>query len=156
MARRKENRKPLPRKAGWRDLPDELWGNIEPLVPPDPLSPDGGRPAKDHRTIMNGILYVLRTGCQWKMMPREYGSGSSVHRHFQRWARGKVFEWIWRFCLEEYDDLKGIDWRWQIIDSSTVSAPVKGGIRRGKTPRIEENSAPSGTCMWMGTASRSA
>jgi transposase len=156
MARREEHRNPLPRKPGWRDLPEGLWAKIEPLVPPDPQSPDGGRPPADHRTIMNGILYVLRTGCQWKMMPREYGSGSSGHRHFQEWARADVFEWVWRICLEEYDDLKGIEWRWQVVDSATVSAPVKKGIRRAKTPRIAENSGPSGMCMSMEMASRSA
>jgi putative transposase len=156
MKRRKENRKPLPRIVGWRDLPDEMWEKIAPFVPPDPQSPKGGCPAKDHRKIMDGILYVLRTGCQWKMMPREYGSGSTVHRHFQQWTRAFVFEWIWRVCLEEYDDLKGIDWHWQVADGATVSSPVKGGTPRGKIPRIEGNSEPNGTCMSTETVSHSA
>lgn len=156
MARRKENRRPLPRTSGWRDVPDEFWAKVEALIPTDSISAKGGRPPTDHRKIFNGILYVLRTGCQWKMLPREYGSGSTAHEHFQAWVRDGVFEWLWKTCLEEYDDLGGIAWRWQSIDSATVAAPVKGGIRRAKTPQIAGSSAPSDTCTWTATASRSA
>ena len=126
--RRVENRKPLPRKPGWRDVPDAFWKKVERFIPERPRSPKGGRPPTDRRTLLNGMLYVLRTGCQWKMMPREYGSGSVAHAHFQAWCRAGVFARIWKSCLEEYDDLKGIDWEWQSVDSASVSAPVKGGI----------------------------
>jgi transposase len=126
--RRRENRQPLPRRPGWRDIPEALWAKAARWIPDPPPSPKGGRPATPHRTILNGILYVLRTGCQWKMMPREYGSGSVAHTHFQLWTRTRVFRKLWALCLREYDDLKGIDWRWQAVDSATVSAPVKGAI----------------------------
>lgn len=128
MPRRKENRRPLPRKPGWRDVPEAFWALAEPLLPPDPVSPLGGRPPKPHRTILNGVLYVLRTGCQWKMLPREYGSGSVAHAHFQAWVKQGVFGRLWKLCLKEYDDLQGIDWKWQAVDSVSVSAPVKGAI----------------------------
>jgi transposase len=127
MPRRKKDRSPLPRRSGWRDLPDALWAQVAPLIPPDPRSPKGGRPPTDHRKILNGLLYVLRTGCQWKMMPCEYGSSSTAHEHFQVWVRRGVFAELWRRCLMEYDELKGIDWQWQAVDSVTVAAPVKGG-----------------------------
>ena len=91
MARNSKSRKPLPRKPGWRDVPDEFWAKVEPLLPKHVRSPKGGRPPTPHRTIFNGILYVLRTGCQWKMLPREYGSGSAAHEHFQKWTRGGDF-----------------------------------------------------------------
>jgi len=126
MPRRTENRQPLPRKPGWRDVPDDFWEFIAPLIPDVPVSPKGGRPSTPHRTILNGILYVLRTGCQWKMMPREYGSGTSAHAHFQGWVKKGVFGRVWKLCLKLYDDLKGIRWEWQAVDSATVSAPVKG------------------------------
>lgn len=125
--RRIENRQPLPRKPGWRDVPDEFWEKVEPLIPVRLRSPKGGRPPTDRRKLLNGMLYVLRTGCQWKMMPREYGSGSVAHSHFQEWCRAGVFARMWKACLREYDDLKGIEWKWQSIDSASVSAPVKGG-----------------------------
>jgi putative transposase len=62
------------------------------------------------------------------MMPREYGSGSAAHAHFQTWVRIGVFGRLWKLCLKEYDELQGIDWEWQAVDSATVSAPVKGAI----------------------------
>jgi len=129
--RRKENRKPLPRKEGWRDVPEEFWEIIKKFIPKGKKKKTKkGRPPADTRTILNGILYVLRTGCQWKMMPKEYGGGSTVHRYFQKWVKAGVFKKIWKYCLKEYDDLKGIKWEWQILDSQTVQSPVKGEKNR--------------------------
>jgi transposase len=78
------------------------------------------------------MLYVLRTGCQWKMLPREYYAGSTTHKYFQKWVQAGVFLKMWKMCLREYDDLKGVEWRWQVLDSQTVSAPVKGEKNREK------------------------
>ena len=149
MARNSKSRKPLPRKPGWRDVSDEFWAKVQPLVPEDPHSPKGGRPPTPHRTIFNGILYVLRSGCQWKMLPREYGSGSAAHEHFQKWTKAGIFAKLWRLCLLEYDCFKGIDWEWQSLDSVTVSAPVKGGTKRAKTRPIAVSSGPNGTLSSM-------
>lgn len=143
MARNTKPRKPLPRTSGWRDVSDEFWAKVEPLLPKHSRTPQGGRPPTPHRTIFNGILYVLRTGCQWKMLPREYGSGSTAHEHFQAWARAGTFAKLWKLCLHEYDDLKGIDWERQAIDSATVPAPVKGGIKRARTRPIAASWGPS-------------
>jgi putative transposase len=132
--RRKENRKPLPRIPGWRDIKDEFWEEIKDLIPhpKKKKKSKGGRPRLDVRKVMNGIFYVLRTGCQWKMMPKEYGSGSSAHRYFQRWVKAGVFRKMWKRCLQEYDELKGIKWEWQILDTQTVQSPVKGEKNRKK------------------------
>ena len=154
MARNLKPRKPLPRKPGWRDVSDEFWAKVQPLVPEDSRSPRGGRPPTPHRTILNGILYVLRTGCQWKMLPREYGSGSAAHEHFQKWTKAGIFSKLWRLCLLEYDRCKGIDWKWQSLDSVTVSAPVKGGIKQAKTRPIAVSSGPNGTLSSMVRESR--
>jgi transposase len=154
--RRREHRKPVKRRPGWRDVTDAFWAKAGPLVPDDPVSPRGGRPPTPHRTIFDGILYVLRTGCQWKMLPREYGSGSAAHAHFQQWRRAGVFAKLWAICLKEYDDLKGIDWQWQSVDSATVSAPVKKGIPWAPTRPTAASSAPSGTCIPTAAASLSA
>lgn len=144
-----------PRKRnGLREIPDDLWALIEPILPPDKPPGANGRPRVPNRTVLNGILYVLRTGCQWKMVPRQYGSGSTCHLRFQTWVRAGVFERIWRVCLRYYDDLTGIDWRFQSLDSATVSAPVKGGTRPEKTRRIAANWAPSGTPSRTPTAFR--
>ena len=69
-----------------------------------------GRPIVPYRKVMDGIVYVLRTGCQWKMLPREYGSGSTCHRRFQEWVEPDIFKKIWIRLLESYDDKKGINW----------------------------------------------
>ncbi len=65
-----------------------------------------GRPIVSCRKVMDGIVYVLRTGCQWKRLPREYGSGSTCHRRFQEWVRLGVFKKMWVKLLKEYDDKK--------------------------------------------------
>lgn len=135
--------KRTPKRNGLREIPDDLWLLIKPLLPPDKPPGSNGRPRVANRTVLNGILYVLRTGCQWKMVPREYGSGSTCHLRFQTWVRAGVFEKIQRRCLKHYDKLRGIDWQFQSLDSATVSAPVKGGTRPEKTPRIAANWAPS-------------
>ena len=137
-------RKPKKRN-GLRAIPDDLWELIEPLLPPDKPPGANGRPRVPNRTVLDGILYVLRTGCQWKMVPRQYSSGSTCHLRFQTWVRAGIFERIWRVCLKHYDNLKGIDWRYQALDSATVSAPVKGGTRPGKIRQTEGNRVPSGT-----------
>jgi transposase len=74
----------------WR-IPDELWQHIEPLLPKRRKSRKGGRPPLPYRQVFDGIFYVLRTGCQWKAVPPEFGSGSSLHRYFQRWVRRGLF-----------------------------------------------------------------
>jgi len=140
------------RRNGLREVPDDLWELIKPLLPPDKPPGANGRPRVLNRTVLNGILYVLRTGCQWKMVPREYSSGSTCHLRFQTWVRAGVFERIWRVCLRHYDELRGIDWRFQSLDSATVSAPVKGGIKPGKTRPIGGNWAPNGTTCRTPTA----
>ncbi len=147
-------RRKTKRRNGLREIPEDLWNLIEPILPPDKPPGANGRPRVPNRTVLNGILYVLRTGCQWKMIPREYSSGSTCHWRFQTWVRAGLFERIWRVCLRYYDDLKGIDWHFQSLDSATVPAPVKGGIRPEKTRPTAENWAPSDIPSRMPTASR--
>lgn len=77
--------------------------------------------------------------------PSAPAAGAPPHRYFQQWAEDGVFEDLWARCLEEYDELKGIDWQWQALDSLTVPSPVKKGTQRGIIRPIEANSAPNGT-----------
>ena len=76
--------------------------------------------------MIDGILYVLRTGCQWKMLPKEYGSGSTCHRRFQKWNSLDIFKKGWIKLLKIYDDLVGINWTWQSIDSISIKSPLGG------------------------------
>ena len=109
-----------------KKIPDELWDEIRLILPPEKPTNTIGRPAISFRKILDGIVYVLRTGCQRKMLPKEYGSGSTCHRRFQQWSISKVFERLWTRLLEVYDDVVGIQWKWQSLDSVSVKAPLEG------------------------------
>ena len=75
--------------------------------------------------VFEAIVYVLRTGCQWKALPKErFGSASSIHQYFLDWEKAGFFESLWRAGLAEYDDLEGVAWRWQSIDGSMMKAPL--------------------------------
>lgn len=115
------------------EIPDDLWQKIQPLLPKQKQAGTPGRPAIDFRIILNGILYVLRTGCQWKAVPRCFGSGSTLHRRFQQWVSHGVFEMSWVIMLEQYDRQHGIQWQWQSLDSTSVKAPL-GGQKTGANP----------------------
>ena len=140
----------------WR-LPDEVWAAIKPLLPPEKPPGTPGRPAVPLRQVLDGILYVLRTGCQgsplklrpscdsgWKAVPKEFGSGSTCHKRFQQWQRRGIFAQLWEKLLARYDELHGIKWHFQSLDSITIKAPL-GGRRRVRTPRTAGTRALSAT-----------
>ena len=81
---------------------------INDLLPHEKPRYTVGRPIISFRKVLDGILYVLRTGCQWKMLPKEFGSGSTCHRRFQQWVQLDIFKKIWIRLLEEYDNKIGI------------------------------------------------
>ena len=107
-------------------VPDKLWDEIKLLLPKEKSSDTVGRPVIPFRKVLDGILYVLRTGCQWKMLPQEYGSGSTCHRRFQQWNELDIFKKIWIRLLKIYDNLIGINWTWQSIDSISIKSPLGG------------------------------
>ena len=128
----------------WR-VPDDLWAQLEPLLPAPRPPGQRGRPQVPFRQVLDGILFVLRTGCQWKAVPKEFGSGSTCHKRFQEWQRSGAVTKLWAKLLARYDDLRGIQWRFQSLDSVIVKAPL-GGRRRVRTPRIGVNPAQKDTC----------
>ena len=113
-------------------ISDAFWEAIKDEVPERQRSaektykrkPGGGRKPLPKRQVLEGIFYVLRTGCQWKAVPKEYGAGSSIHRYFQEWEAAGFFERIWSKGLEQYDELEGIGWEWQSLDGCMVKAPL--------------------------------
>jgi len=107
-------------------IPDDLWNEIKNILPKEKPSKTVGRPIVPYRKVLDGILYVLRTGCQWKMLPKEYGSGSTSHRRFQEWNRLDIFKRIWIRLLKIYDNIVGINWTWQSIDSISIKSPLGG------------------------------
>jgi transposase len=124
----------------WR-VPDAMWERIGPLLPPEKAPGTPGRPVVPFRKVLDGILYVLRTGCHWKAVPAEFGSGSSTHRRFQEWEQAGVIDAIVELMLTWYDETCGIDWEWQSADTKMLPAPL-GGEETGPNPT---DRAKSGT-----------
>ena len=83
--------------------------------------------------MLDAIFYVLRTGCQWRALPRSLGASSTVHERFQGWVEAGVFRRLWTSGLLEYDDRVGIDWEWQAMDGAMTKAPL-GGESTGRNP----------------------
>ena len=114
------------------EVSEVFWSKVEPLVPKAKRAKDkeyqrrqgAGRKPIESRKIFEAIVYVLRTGIQWKALPKEYGSSSSIHRYFRKWEAAGFFLKLWRKGLAEYDDLEGIAWRWQSIDGAMTKAPT--------------------------------
>jgi transposase len=131
--------------AKYRTVPDELWAAVRPLLPPERPKPKGGRPRVPDRVVLAGILYRLRTGCQWKALPGEFSSGSTCHLRMQAWARAGVFTAAFEALVRRYDRRRGIQWQWTALDALIVKAP-KGGTSPGRTPRTGRSGAPSATC----------
>jgi transposase len=106
-------------------MPDALWADCRALLPPEKPPGTRGRPVVPFRQVLDGILHVLRTGCQWKAVPREFGSGSTVHARFQEWTRQGVWARLWAAQLRRYDAAHRIGWDWQSTDSATVPSPPR-------------------------------
>ena len=122
----------MARIQSW-EVSDEFWNIVEPLIPVKKRDSEkiykrkagGGRKPIPSRTIFEAILYVLRTGCQWKALPHErFGSPSAIHTHFMYWMKMGFFITLWRAGLAEYDEMEGIAWRWQSIDGAMIKAPL--------------------------------
>ena len=136
-------------------LPDEIWEFMEPLLPKRQKASNRGRKPLNLRKVANGVFYILRTGIQWKAVPREFGSGTSIHRYFQEWVEHGVFWKLWQQGLLEYDELEGIQWDWQSIDGSTTKSPLGGEKNReqsnGSLQALNQKKSYS---RWLGSASR--
>ena len=126
--------------AKYADIPEELWARIKVWIPPQKRSPKGGPYPIDDRRVMSGIVYRLRTGCQWDAIPAEFSSGSTCYRRFVQWRKAGVFVAAHVEMLLYYDGKVGIEWDWASLDSASVKAP-KGGISPVPTQPIAQNSA---------------
>ena len=130
------------------ELPDDLWRKIERLLPPDKPVGSVGRPALPNRQVVNGILFVLRSGCQWKGLKKEwYGASSSLHARFQDWCEAGVWKKIYRMMVKYYHKKRRIQWTWQAVDSKLVATPL-GGDQSGPNP-TDRAKAGSKRHLWV-------
>jgi putative transposase len=120
------------------EVPDEIWALIEQVLNEVyPAKPKGHRRV-NLRRVLNGIIFRLRTGCQWNRLPKQFGDDSTVHRHFQCWCELGVFARIWAMLVQACDAVGGVDWQWQAADAAIGKARM-GGDLVGRNPTDRGN-----------------
>ena len=102
-----------------------------------------GRKRVQPRRILDGIIFRMRTGCDWNRLPRELGDDSTIHQTFQRWVELGVLERIWAVLIEQCEELGAVDWEWQSTDRAMGKARLGGGTRRQPTDRGKAGSKRS-------------
>ena len=115
---------------------DELWEIIEPLLPPQPPKPEGGRPRVDDRCALTGIVFVLKCGIPWEMLPQEKmgcGSGITCWRRLREWLEeADVWQRLLGVLLDRFGEANRIDWSRASLDSASI--PAKRGSTNWSEP----------------------
>lgn len=133
-------------------LSDDLWAVVEPLLPPEPPKPNGGRPRVPDRAALTGILFVLRSGIPWEMLPPEMGCGSGMTcwRRLRDWHEAGVWAALHHALLDRLGVAGEIDWSRASLDAQAVPAPgtaKKGSVSpsapSARTRQIARNRARS-------------
>jgi transposase len=123
---------------------DELWALVAPLLPPEPPKPKGGRPRVPDRACLTGIIFVLKTGIPWEMLPPEMGCGSGVTcwRRLRDWQEAGVWDRLHQTLLDRLGEADRLDWSRASLDSASI--PAKRGVNSSeRIRRIGENRARS-------------
>ena len=127
-------------------IPDELWELIEPILPPprERRHRYPGRKPMDRRKALTGIVFVLKSGIPWEMLPKELGCGSgmSCWRYLRDWQKAGVWQKIHELMLARLNEADRIDWLRAVADSSSVRA-IFGGRKSVRIPRIERRRGAS-------------
>ena len=134
---------------------DKLWEVIEPLLPPEPPKPQGGRPRVDDRAALTGIIFVLKSGIPWEMLPQEMGCGSGVTcwRRLREWQEAGLWERLHRVLLDRLGKADQIEWERACLDSASIPAK-RGGQKPERIRQIKERRARSATLFQTEEASR--
>lgn len=134
---------------------DEWWGLIEPLLPPPRPRPKGGRCPVPHRAALTGIVFVLKSGIPWEMLPQEMGCGSGMTcwRRLRAWQRAGVWQKLHQVLLNKLGEAEQIDWSRAAIDGATVAAPG-GALKPARIQQIAANRARSAILWSTGKAFR--
>jgi transposase len=126
------------------ELTDEQWAQLAPLLPPQ--RPRTGRPAKDHRTVLNGILWILRTGAPWRDLPERYGGWQTVYSRFRRWQRAGVWDQVLIVLQTEAAHDDTLDGSLVMIDGTNVRAhhQAAGARKKGAATRTSGGAGAAG------------
>ncbi len=116
-------------------VPDELRETIEPLLPPEGFKPKGGRPCVDNRIALTGIIFVLKSGIPWEMLPQEIGCGSGVTcwRRLREWQEAGVWDRLHQVLLDRLGEADHMEWERAYLDSASIPA------KRGRKDRQESD-----------------
>jgi transposase len=122
----------------WSTLTDDLWQRLEPLIPKSRRNRrvrHAGRKPSEARRVLNGILFVLRTGIPWRWLPAttDFPSGHTCRRRLRRWHKAGVWQRLFEALLAELHTRHQIDWYRALVDSASVRAPC-GGAKTGPNP----------------------
>jgi putative transposase len=119
----------------YHQMPSKLWRLLKKHLPKEAKKVGPGRPRVHDRNVMNGIWFILWTGCQWKAVDSDWFhvSSSTLHRRFQAWQQMGVFDKLFNIMVRYYARERSVGWKWQSIDSKMVPAPLGGG-ETGKNP----------------------
>ena len=126
------------------DLSDAEWERLLRLLPPQ--KPRTGRPAKDHRTVLNGILWILHTGSPWRTLAERYGSWKTVLSRFYRWQRAGVWDRVLAEVQRQADAEGRLDWSLHFVDSTVVRVHQHAaGAKRGTQQQRLSAAVAAGT-----------
>lgn len=148
----KRERPTLPDDPTIWEVDDDVWEQLAPLLVINKPRKKIGRPRQDDRQLLNGVLWIARTGSQWSALPRRFGPKSTVHARFQEWVEYGCWQRAWTALLQTYDEVHGLDWEWQAADGCLIKAPLgkKGRTEKqsepGPTPRTARNVARNAIC----------
>ena len=126
-------------------VPDDLWTVIEPLLPAERPKRKGGRPPVPHRAALTGIIFVLKSGIPWELLPQEMGCGSGMTcwRRLRDWQEAGVWDALHRTLLDRLGAVGQIDWSRASLDCASIPAK-RGATSSVPTPLTAANLAPNG------------
>lgn len=133
------------------ELTDEQWGRIEKLLPANGLR--GGQ-WNDHRPLINGMVWRLKTGCPWRDVPEKYGPWQTVYDRFNRWCADGTLLGLAEYLLVELDNAGGVDWDLWCIDGSVIRASRAAGGARADA--VQKKRASRRTTRWAAARAGSA
>lgn len=129
QSKKRRQRAPVNKVTTNFRVSDKLWAVLQPLIPKqvNPHRFGGGKPRTPDRRCADAIFYVLRTGGQWGALDAtDLCPHSTAHDRFQHWGAAGVFLRLWQTGVEQFDELKGLDWQWLSMDGAMSKAPLGG------------------------------